>query len=584
PEHGTSLHKERIQAELEKAEPGTGYSTVLLRAYSGWLTRGILPKLIHDIILFVGPVMLDLMLSFISDAKETGETDWALLAIYIGALFALRTLQTAVLHQYFQNVFTLGLCAYLGTSALLYQKISALSEYTLQAASIGKVVNLLFSDAGRYKRISIELHLVWSIPFQIIVCVTMLWQSFGVVSLVGIAVMILAMPLQANISRQLFKHRTAYLVRSDARMKLVTETLTGISVVKLFSMEPSASLAIATARDHELTLLKKMGILQAAMYAIMESIPLMVSLSVFGLYVAGGDTLTPLLAFQAMALFSILRFPLFAMPRTIASLNEAVASGRRIGSFLALTPHPPCAALDSRSSPNHDPSLPASVTVSPCTLAWSTPEEQASVDAANVAFSKALKKDKKPKSGAASKAVSECPSPSQLVPFSLSLPALSFSGPSLCVVRGVVGSGKTSLLAALAGEMAVQTSPTPESDPSCPPITVQGGIAVVGQNPFLLNATLRDNITFGHTYDEKRYNRVLDLSCLIPDIKQLSAGDQTEIGERGINLSGGQKARVAMARCLYSRPAVALLDDPIAAVDPAVASRLFNRAICGYLR
>ncbi|GIQ85023.1 hypothetical protein KIPB_006630, partial [Kipferlia bialata] len=123
------------------------------------------------------------------------------------------------------------------------------------------------------------------------------------------------------------------------------------------------------------------------------------------------------------------------------------------------------------------------------------------------------------------------------------------------------------------------------------------------QSAFLLNASLKDNILFGTPYDEERYNEVLGVCCLHEDIEQLQGGDTTEIGERGVNLhqylyhetlclytigergvnlSGGQKARVALARCLYKQPMVALLDDPLAAVDPAVASKLM-KGIHSYL-
>jgi ABC-type multidrug transport system fused ATPase/permease subunit len=166
-------------------------------------------------------------------------------------------------------------------------------------------------------------------------------------------------------------------------------------------------------------------------------------------------------------------------------------------------------------------------------------------------------------------------------------------------VCGEVGAGKSSLLAALLGEL--QPLPSSSSSPSSqPPSTtattddpaaffdpngtgpvVRGRVAYCAQVPWVMGATLRENVLFGAPFEERRYLRVLEACALGPDLAQLPAGDQTEIGERGVTLSGGQKARVALARAAYSRPDVALLDDPLSAVDAGVGRALFDRCIAG---
>ncbi|XP_056625623.1 ATP-binding cassette sub-family C member 5 isoform X4 [Triplophysa dalaica] len=142
---------------------------------------------------------------------------------------------------------------------------------------------------------------------------------------------------------------------------------------------------------------------------------------------------------------------------------------------------------------------------------------------------------------------------------------------SLVGVCGGVGSGKSSLLSALLGQMTLLGGS----------VAVNGGLAYVAQQAWILNDSLRENILFGKEYIEEKYNAVLDACCLVPDITQLPYGDMTEIGEKGANLSGGQRQRVSLARALYSERPILLLDDPLSAVDTHVGSQLFHSAIRG---
>lgn len=158
-------------------------------------------------------------------------------------------------------------------------------------------------------------------------------------------------------------------------------------------------------------------------------------------------------------------------------------------------------------------------------------------------------------------------------PFSLACKHFSVRGHELVGVLGPVGAGKTTLLESLLGEVphtgSLQVTPT--------------RIAYVGQSPWIFAGTLRDNIVFHAEYDPARYASVLHACALVEDIAQLPAGDMTEIGEKGVNLSGGQKARVCLARACYSSAPLVLLDDPLSAVDHAVGEHIFAHAVCGLL-
>jgi ABC-type multidrug transport system fused ATPase/permease subunit len=169
---------------------------------------------------------------------------------------------------------------------------------------------------------------------------------------------------------------------------------------------------------------------------------------------------------------------------------------------------------------------------------------------------------------------------------------VDFPQGQLTMIAGAVGSGKSSLLCALLGELS-PVSPTPKpanadaskSAAGAPPGAPGGSVRLDGragyfaQSPFILNDTLRGNILLGAPYDEARYQRTLHACALLPDLKILPGGDMTQIGEKGINLSGGQKARVALARACYAGATTLLLDDPLSAVDAHVGKHIFREVL-----
>ena len=145
---------------------------------------------------------------------------------------------------------------------------------------------------------------------------------------------------------------------------------------------------------------------------------------------------------------------------------------------------------------------------------------------------------------------------------------------TLCCVVGSVGAGKSSLLLSLLGEMELRGGT----------VNVAGRVAYAAQTAFLANATLRDNIVWDEDWNEEKYRRVIYACALTADLQALPAGDDTQIGERGVNLSGGQKQRVALARVCYSTAQVVLLDDTLSAVDAHVGQHIMRHCILKYLK
>ena len=140
---------------------------------------------------------------------------------------------------------------------------------------------------------------------------------------------------------------------------------------------------------------------------------------------------------------------------------------------------------------------------------------------------------------------------------------------SLLMVAGKIGAGKTTLLYSIMEENRRMKGS----------LDIRGKIAYVEQEPFIFSSTVEENITFGLEYCEERFKKVVEAACLTSDMKVFSNGQKTVIGERGINVSGGQKARISLARAIYQDADIYLLDDPLSAVDPEVANNIFERAI-----
>ncbi|KAJ2820990.1 hypothetical protein IWW50_004831, partial [Coemansia erecta] len=237
------------------------------------------------------------------------------------------------------------------------------------------------------------------------------------------------------------------------------------------------------------------------------------------------------LVFVSLALFNLLQFPLVMFPAIISALVEASVAMGRVYRLL-------------------------------------TSDELNAASATRLASTRTAKAGGDPDAAAVcvKNASFRWTSAGPLV-----LSAIDFSARSSehLAVIGRVGAGKSSLASALLGDMRLESGE----------VAVHGSVAYAPQQPWIMNATLRDNILFGLKYDKAFYSRVVDACALRPDLEMLAAGDLTEIGEKGINLSGGQKARVSLARAVYARADVYILDDPLSAVDAHVGRHLFEHVL-----
>ena len=384
------------------------------------------------------------------------------------------------------------------------------------------------------------------------------------------------------------------MISKDGRVDINSEVLGAMKVVKLQAWEEPFIDRITNLRENELKHLWKYIIAQSLSIMLWSAVPLTVSLCTFAAYVLLGNNLDVATALTSVALFDILRFPLFMLPQIINRIVEAGVSLDRVKSFLLCEDHNPIGPGDLKEDGNVRmttltavyESLKPQLTEEQIGRGKNTKELkelaeknwelsllQSQLEEAELKI-KQLTNEKVKKQLATQDSTEDLEIVGSMSNSMLCLKRINFQckpGELVAVVGGV-GSGKSSLLNGILGEVRKLSGNT----------EVKGKLAFFSQNPFILNATVKTNILFSHAnepVDEAKYKRSIECCALKHDLEMLPAGDQTEIGEKGITLSGGQKARVALARAVYHGADISLIDDALSAVDAHVAKHIFDECI-----
>ncbi|XP_056608084.1 multidrug resistance-associated protein 1 [Triplophysa dalaica] len=493
----------------------------LAKTFGPYFLTGTLCLVIQDAFMFSIPQVLSLLLGFVRDE------DAPLWKGYLFAfmLFLLSCLQSLFNHQYMYSCFTVGMRVKTAVMGLVYRKSLVINSEARRTCTVGEIVNLVSADTQKLMDFVVYFNAVWVAPIEIALCLFFLWQRLGPSALAGIATVILIFPLNGFIVKMRSKLQEVQMKYMDGRIKLMNEILSGIKILKFYAWENAFRERVLGYREKELNALKKSQILYSISAASFNSSTFLIAFTMFGVYVLIDDkhVLDAQKVFVSMALINILKTPLSQLPFAMSTSMQALVSLKRLGTFLCQDELKEGNVERIPYSPDVD-----SVAINNGTFSWS--------------------KDGLP-----------C----------LKKINVKVQHGSLVAVVGHVGSGKSSLLSAMLGEMEKNSGH----------VTVQGSVAYVPQQAWIQNATLKDNILFGRERIHNWYQNVLEACALLPDLEILPARDATEIGEKGLNLSGGQKQRVSLARALYVKADVYLLDDPLSAVDAHVGQHIFEKVI-----
>ena len=522
----TEAFEEVWEQQLEQKHPNLWIA--MATAFGGPYLRGAIIKTGSDCLNFIQPQLLRFLIAFV-DSYRPGQTSQPPIkgAAIALAMFAVSVAQTACLHQYFQRAFESGMRVKASLTAMIYKKSLRLSNEGRAAKSTGDIVNYMAVDTQRLQDLTQYGQQLWSAPLQITLCMLSLYNLVGISMLAGVGVMILMIPINGFIARISKTLQKRQMKNKDARTRLMTEVLNNMKSIKLYAWGQAFMNKLNFIRnDQELHTLRKIGAVTAVANFTWSTTPFFVSCSTFAVFVATKDIpLSTEIVFPALTLFNMLTFPLSVLPMVITAIIEASVAVGRLTDYFTSPELQPDAVLRSDTVGHGE----ESVRIRDATFTWNRDEER------NVLYDINLS---------------------------------AHRGELSCLV-GRVGSGKSSVLQTMLGDLYKIKGE----------VVMRGTSAYVAQSPWVMNASVRENIVFGHRWDPAFYDRTIKACALTEDFAILPDGDYTEVGERGISLSGGQKARLTLARAVYARADIYLLDDVLSAVDQHVGRHIIDNVL-----
>ncbi|XP_036439968.1 multidrug resistance-associated protein 9 [Colossoma macropomum] len=438
-------------------------------------------------------------------------------------------------------------------SMLAFQKIISLR--TLNGITVGETINVLTSDGYRMFEAVVFGTFLLCVPVLLIVCIIYSCFILGYTALIGIMTYLIFIPIQFFVARLINVLRRRAVSVTDKRVRTMNEVLTCIKLIKMYAWEESFEKKITDIRKKERSLLEKAGYVQSVNSSLTTIVPTLATIFTFIVHTAIGLPLDPSAAYTIIAVFNSMRLSMGLLPFSVKSLAESKVALARLRRLLLVKDPDPYLIQ------NKD--LDAALTMNKASFAWGVPDVSTS-KSPNSRVANGMKQDKASPTEVTQNGTHTPHRKPTLRNITFTLPKGNLLG-----VCGNVGSGKTSLISSILEQMHLQSGS----------VSANGTFAYVSQQAWIFHGTVRDNILMGEPFDQERYDRVIHACSLSPDLAILPYGDQTEIGERGLNLSGGQKQRVSLARAVYSNRDIFLLDDPLSAVDAHVGKHIFEECI-----
>ncbi|KAG1670803.1 Multidrug resistance-associated protein 1 [Nymphon striatum] len=493
-----------------------GIIITLLKSFWRDLAFGTSIRLTIDMLQYINPVLLNILISFISSNEPTWKG--VLYSIGIAAVIYIR--ETGNSHYYDKQM---SLCVRIKGSLTMaiYKKGLMLSNSARQNYSIGSMVNLLAVDLQKFQDLVLYVPQLWMAPIIITIGIVQLWGVLGISCLSGIGVIVFFIPYSFIFTKTQDVYQEKVMHLSDKRLKVTNEVLSGVKVLKLYAWENPFKDTIKDIRTQEVKMIIGCIMSQSATEVAWQNVPTLISLASFAtyVYIDKNNVLTPNVAFVSIALFNLIKVPMMLFPAAFSTIVEARVSINRIDNFLN-SEELSDFEIKQDTDEGHQLSIENGF------FSWDSADKNSILENINIKVK-----------------------PGELV-----------------AVVGKVGSGKSSLISSLLGEMHRKQGK----------VFRKGSIAYVPQVAWIQNNTVQQNITFTSEFKRKKYNKVIDACALRPDFDIMIAGDQTEIGEKGVNISGGQKQRISLARAVYSDADIYLLDDTLSAVDAHVGTHIFK--------
>ncbi|KAK5578523.1 hypothetical protein RB653_008195 [Dictyostelium firmibasis] len=553
--------------------------TLIKHIYKKFLPKNkyaIISNIFITIFTFLSPICLKFLINYIS-LEENEKSN--LKGILLCCLLCISIFGQSISQELFywfgiKNGFDVrGALA-----AKIFEKTLKLSNSSKKEYKTGKIMNIMSNDVGNISEFFWTHYLnIISHTIQTIILVGLLIYVIGPSGLVGFGVMVIALPINSILCSKSSNYLEKSFEFSDSRCNLTSELITNIRPFKMYSWENLFMNKIEEQRKLELKNLFLRVVYWIFDRMMVETNATLVLVATFATYSLTGNTMSLDVTFTAMTIFSKLKVPLIRLPYDIFKAIGLIPSVKRVQNFLKSSESLKYKSVNFK---NHQTATTTTTTtttineninspqdniiVENCTFQWNEPENNL-FELSCGENEESIKINKK-----------ENDDNEKNENFNYQLNNINLIAPKgkLTMICGVVGSGKTSLVCGLIGEVYKLNGNISG---------VPNNVSFTSQQPFLLSASLRENILFGKEFNLDRYKKVIESTALTKDIINLVGLDLTEIGERGINLSGGQKQRISLARALYADSDCVILDEPLSAVDPEVASHLFDHCIQGEL-
>ncbi|XP_071937955.1 ABC transporter C family member 5 isoform X2 [Coffea arabica] len=475
---------------------------------------------LNTLVSYVGPFLISYFVDYLAGVEAFPHEGYILTGIF----FIAKLIETFTSRHWYLGVDILGMHVRSALTAMVYRKGLRLSSSAKNIHTSGEIVNYMAVDVQRVGDFTWYIHDMWMLPFQILLALAILYKNVGIASLATLIATIISIVVTVPLTRVQEGYQDKLMAAKDDRMRKTSECLRNMRVLKLQAWEDRYRLKLEEMRSVEFNYLRKALYSQAFVTFVFWSSPIFVSAITFGTCILLGGQLTAGSVLSALATFRILQEPLRSFPDLVSMMAQTKVSLDRLSEFF----------LGQELKEDATIVLPRGLTsvaieIKDGEFGWDPSSPRPTLSNIQLKVEKGMR----------------------------------------VAVCGMVGSGKSSFLSCILGEIPKIFGE----------VRICGSSAYVPQSAWIQSGNIEENILFGSPKDKAKYKRVIHACSLKKDLELFSHGDQTIIGDRGINLSGGQKQRVQLARALYQDADIFLLDDPFSAVDAHTGSELFKEYI-----
>ncbi|KAH9402637.1 Multidrug resistance-associated protein 4 [Tyrophagus putrescentiae] len=524
------------------------------------------------------PFLLGRVILFFSGDKRITYQE---ACIYAAGICLISVISVTLVHPTFVHMARVGMRVRVACCTLMYQKSLKLSRAALHSTSVGTIVNIMGNDSMRFDEFGFFCTYLVTGPLQTAIVVYFLWSYLGVACLSGLLILLLFIPFQSVMGRLFSKIRLGTAVLTDTRLRYMHEIISGIKVIKMYNWQKPFADRVAGARKSEISQIRKACFLKGLNISIFFVASRLILFICFVVFVLLGNVLTAEAVFVSMSLLNTLRLTMtLFFPQAIGFGAELKITCSRIQSFLLLEEKATTTASTTSLNEVVVTTVANGKQKSPTKVQNGKSSSEEKKVVARQRHHPPQRARRVPRRGAKHhRQLDKGPADAKDAQKHL---RLAQSRATCWWWWGRWAAERyrlkySSFLMSLLHELPLESGSIAFS-----PEAIK--VSYASQDAWSFNDTVRQNVLFGEELQADAYRAVLHCCALERDLQLMPFGDRTLVGEKGVSLSGGQRARINLARAVYRDAQLYLLDDPLSAVDPHVAEHIFEECILKRLK